>query len=355
LAGRVLVAFVPARPYNVSMTNKTFALTALGLFFLTGFVFPVGCSDNTGYLITPVPADKRLQETVIERDPGLIVSDKIVLLDVDGLIMNARTGGLFSTGENPVTLFVEKLDKAQADPNVKAVVVRINSPGGGVTASDIMYERLVRFRAAKHVPVVVSIEDVGASGGYFLACGADEIYAMPTSITGSIGVIVQLFSFSGTMAKLGIDARAITSGRFKDIASPFKALDKEDQVLLQEIVNGYYEQFLTAVGKGRPKLSAAKIRELADGRVYTGPQALANGLVDRLGFVEDAVAQAKKLSGTQRMKVVMYNRPASYRATDYASAKGPGAPVEVNINLPNVMELAQPQFLYLWSGASPRK
>ncbi len=328
------------------------ALTVLGL------AFAIGCSGSTGYLIKPVPVNERLEETVTQREPGVFVTDKIAIIDVSGMILNMRLEGLLGSGENPVSLFVEMLDKAQEDPDVKAVVLRINSPGGGVTASDIMYQRLLRFKATKKVPVIASIEDVGASGAYFLACGADRIYAMPTSITGSIGVIMQFFNFVGTMQKLGIEAHAITSGHFKDIASPFKAFNKDDEELLQNIVNAYYEQFLQVVIKGRPKLSPEKIRQLADGRVYTGCDALANGLVDKLGFVEDALADAKTLSGSHRVKVVIYHRPLGYKPNEYAAtplAHAEAGKVEMNLNLPDASELLHPQFLFLWTGATPRK
>jgi protease-4 len=334
------------------MKTTTITLTVLAL------LLSVGCSSNTGFIIKPVPLDERLEETVVLREPGFVVTNKIAIIDVDGLILNMRSSGLLGTGENPVSLFVEMLDKAQQDPDVKAVVLRINSPGGGVAASDIMYQRLLRFKAAKKVPVVAVIQDLGASGAYFIACGSDRIMAAPSSLTGSIGVIMQLFSFSGTMEKLGIEAKALTSGHFKDIASPFKPMSKEDQAILQDIVNTYYAQFLEVVVKGRPKLSPQKVRELADGRVYTGTDALANGLVDKLGYVEDAMAEAKTMSGAKRVKVVIYHRPLGYRPNEYAtagSAVAGAAKMDVNVNLPNMMELLQPQFLFLWTGATPRK
>ena len=135
-----------------------------------GAVLCVGCGRNIGLVLKPIPLDQTLRESVISKDPGLFVSDKILVLDVDGLLFNQRRKGLLTLGENPVSLFVEKLDKARADANVKAIVLRINSPGGGVTASDIMHARLMKFRSDRKVPVIAIIEDVGASGGYYLAC-----------------------------------------------------------------------------------------------------------------------------------------------------------------------------------------
>ncbi len=314
----------------------------------------VGCGGSTGFLIKPVPIDERLQETVIAKDAGWSVTNKIAIIDVEGLLLNARSSELFGSGENPVSLFVEKMDRAAADDSVKAVVLRINSPGGGVNASDIMYQRVLQLKVARHIPVVAAVEDVGASGGYYIACGADTIMASPTSITGSIGVIVQSVSFAGTMSRLGIDAKAIVSGRFKDMASPLKPLDPKDEALLQGIVDQFYGRFLKVVQSGRPKLSADRVKELADGRVYTGQQAMDVGLVDTLGHADDAVLLAKKLSKSDKVKVVIYHRPLGYKANVYSAAQSPAPQMNVNINLPNVMELIGPQFLYLWSGHTPR-
>ena len=316
-----------------------------------------GCSPGGGWVIKPAPTSDELKETTIATDEGLFVGDKVLVLDVDGLLFNERNTGLFSSGENPVSLFVEKLDRAEADAAVKAVVVRINSPGGGVTASDIMYRRLAELRAARGVPVIAIIEDVGASGAYYIACAADQIIAHPTSVTGSIGTIVQTVSLSGTMKLLRIDARAVTSGPKKDMASPFKPLDKEDLAILQGMVDEYYRRFVDVVAAARSELPREQIETLADGRVYTGRQALDNGLVDELGYMDDAVRLAKELAGAKRVRIVMYHRPLGYRANVYSAA--PAAPVAGQVNLVNisaaeVLSAVQPRFLYLWTGHSYR-
>ncbi len=312
----------------------------------------VGCSPGGGVLIRLVSSPQRLSETVVSADRGWFVSDKVAVIDVDGVILNDRRNGLWGVrGENPVSLFIEKLDCARADRSVKAVVLRINSPGGGVTASDMMYRRLLRFgRQRPDVPVIAIFEDVGASGAYYLACGAREIFAHPTSVTGSIGVIAQTVSFADTMDMLGIEADAITSGKHKDMGSPLKPLDPDDRRILQGIVDDFYQGFLGVVAAGRPKLGAEKIKKLADGRVYTGKQALELGLVDRVGQVDDAVARAKELAGVEKAKVVMYYRAPGYRANIHGEA----VPVMpqlnlVNVNLPTLATGVGPRFLYLWA------
>lgn len=326
---------------------KTNYLLAAGL----ALVFFVGCGRNTGYVIKPVSLDERLTETTILADRGLFVSDTIAIIDVQGLLMNQERPSLMGKEDNPVSLFIEKLDKAQDDPNLKAVVLRVNSPGGGVTASDIMYHRLMQFRRAKNVPVVVMIEDVGASGAYYIACGGDTIMAHPTAVTGSIGVIVEQFSFYGAMTKLGITAKAVKSGDLKDMGSPFKPLDERDSQVIQTLVTDMYNRFVDVVAKGRPRLAKEKVLQLADGRVYSGDQALANGLVDQLGYMNDAIAVAKARCGAARVKVVMYHRPLGYVANAYSAAGGVQPQMNlINITAPDLLDMTRPQFLYLWTG-----
>jgi len=333
--------------YHVAM-NKT----AIIILAWTTCVFIIGgCGSNTGWLLTPVSLDERLTETVIHRDRGWSVSDKVAVVDVSGIIFNERSRGFFGEGENPVSLFVEKIDKAQADRSVRALVLRINSPGGGVTASDIMYNRVMQYKSATGNPVIAVLVDVAASGGYYIACAADVIVAHRTTITGSIGVIVQTISFAGTMDKIGVTAEAITSGKMKDMGSPLKPLDKADAEVLQGIVDDFYGKFVSVVASGRSKLDAAQVRKLADGRVYTAGDALNSGLVDSLGYMDEALVLARKRSGAERIKVVMYGRPAGYRANAYSMVPGVGAQFNlVNVNAGALMSLAQPRFMYLWTG-----
>jgi len=326
---------------------KTHAITILAGWAV---LFAAGCG-NTGWVIKPVRIDERLTETEIYSDGGWGVRDKVAVIDLDGVIFNERKSDLFGNGENPVSLFVEKVDKAQADRRVRVLVLRINSPGGGVTASDIMYNRVMRFKAATGRPVIAVLQDVAASGGYYVACAADVIVAHRTTVTGSIGVIVQTVSFAGTMEKIGVDAQAITSGARKDMASPLKPLDKADAAILQGLVDDFYAQFISVVSAGRPKLTAEKVLKLADGRVYSAGEAVKNGLVDSLGYMDDALALAKKRSGSSRIKAVIYHRAMGYRPNAYSLAGVGGAQFNlVNINAGQLMSLARPRFMYLWTG-----
>ncbi|MBT3199024.1 MAG: signal peptide peptidase SppA [Phycisphaerales bacterium] len=327
--------------------NKTPIIVLVGVVCLCA----VGGCGNTGWLLTPVPLNERLVENEIKCDSGWFVRDKIAVVDVSGVIFNDRSKGLLGSGENPVSLFIEKMDKAQADPNVCALLLRINSPGGGVTASDIMYNRIQEYKTATGKPVVAVLVDVAASGGYYIACAADEIIAHKTTITGSIGVIVQAVSFAGTMDKIGVTAQAITSGKMKDMGSPLKPLDPADIKVLQGVVDDFYAKFVAVVDAGRPKLTTAQVKTLADGRIFTADEALANGLVDSLGYMDQALAVAKTRSGSDRVRAVMYGRPVGHRANAYSMAPEVGAQFNlINVDTTTLMSMARPNFMYLWSG-----
>jgi len=324
--------------------------------FALGLVFSVcpllaGCLPNS-LLITPVAANRGLEEKVLQRDAWYAL-DKIALLDVDGLIMSGGTPTLFGESEDPVSRLLEQLDKARKDKLVKAVIVRINSPGGAVTASGLIYDEILHFREKTGKPVVAVMMDVAASGGYYLACACDEIVAQPTTVTGSIGVIMQTFDASGTMHKIGLAADAITSGAHKDSGSPFRQMRAEERELFQSIVNDMYEKFIAVVVAGRPKLDEATIRRLADGRVYTATQAVDNGLIDRIATLRETVKTLKDRVGADKVQLVTYRKTYEYAANYYAGPvpAAPGTPqaAQFSMTLPLPPAAGTPQFLYLWA------
>lgn len=309
-----------------------------------------GCGP-TAFQVQVVPAGRELVETEVQRDPGLLVLDKIVLIDVDGMLSSRPRRGLLHAEDSAVSRFVEKLDRAAADGAVKAVVLRINSPGGTVSASDAMYHALRRFKQKTGKPVIACVLDLGCSGAYYLACGADGIVAQPSSVVGSIGTILQTFSVKGTMDKLGIEAVAIKSGKLKDMASPLKDLGDEERRVLQAIIDDFYGQFLAIVQQGRPDLPADRLRSLADGRVFAAEAARREGLIDRVGYLDDAIAWARDKAGIRAARTVMYHRRSSHVATAYDSAAALSGTGLVNIELPEWLHARQAEFLYLWQPA----
>jgi len=308
-----------------------------------------GCGSGA-FLVQPVSSAQGLKETQLHCDEGLWIRDKIAIIDVDGIIANQSQSSLLSKGDNPASLFVEKLQAAQHDDNVKAIVLRINSPGGTVAASDIMYHALLEFRAKSKKPVVACMLDVAASGGYYLACGSDGIVAVPSTVTGSIGVIMQTVSLAGTMKLVGVKAVAIKSGKLKDMASPLHDLEPEEEKILQDIVMQFYENFLDVVLKGRKDISREKLMQLADGRVFTARQALEEKLIDRIGYPQDAINWAKAMAGVKKSRTIIYHRPYDYIASYYGTAAGdvPPATQLINIEIPDWLNGQRAQFLYLW-------
>jgi protease-4 len=342
----------------VTYTRPTRLLAAgrcgtAALVFLAALAAALTGCQGTSFLITPVRVTQGLEERVIIRESAW-ATNKIALIDVDGVLENKRERMVVTgaRGENPVALFKEKLDKAARDQRVRAVVVRINSPGGTVTASDLMHTELRNFRARTDKPVVASMLDVAASGGYYLACAADRIFAHPTTITGSIGVVMLLPEFSGTMQKLGIGMRTFKSGDMKDAGSIFREMTPEERAVFQRLIMGMYERFLAVVRQGRPDLPPERLVALADGRVYLGPEAREHGLVDDIGTIQDALLAAKEAAGLadKKVLVVQYGRPLSHRPNVYARGSEPAPQVNVvNLNLPDWLSDPSPRLMYLWA------
>jgi len=316
---------------------------------LVSLVVLAGCGP-TAFRIELVPTYKQLEETEIQRDKGIFILDKIAVIDVDGLLINKCKRGWMREGDNPVSLFVEKLDKAAADRRVKAVVLRLNSPGGTVAASDIMYHSLREFKRKTGKPVVTCILGLGCSGAYYLACGSDGIVAQPGSVTGSIGTILQTFSFAGTMEKIGVKAVTIKSGELKDLGSPLHDLQAEERKVLEGIISQFFEQFLLVVQEGRKKIGEQKLRGLADGRVFTSEEALQEKLIDRIGYPADGIEWAKEIAGVEKARVVIYHRPLGHKANVYGSAMSDDGlfGALINVELPDWLKSNGTKFLYLW-------
>ena len=307
-----------------------------------------GCGTPS-FLVTPVSNTSRLEEVEVQGGKGWSPS-KVAIIEVEGMLMNAKTGGFLAPTENKLSLFTQQLERAAADQRVKAVVLRINSPGGTVTCSDTMYDMVKKFRAKTKKPVISSTQEVCASGAFYVACGSDVIIAEPTSVVGSIGVIFETFDLAGAMQKLGIHSEAIKSGPLKDMGSPFKPLDPAARDVMQGMINEYYARFVGVVKGSRTTLTdPAKLQMATDGRVFSGEQAQALGLVDRVGRLEDAIALAKEMSKSPEAGVVMYKRPFGYSGSIYAEDATPTPKAGVvALNLPE-SELFLPRgFYYLW-------
>jgi protease IV len=232
-------------------------------------------------------------------------TDKIAVVPVEGTIASAddALGGAQPT-VTPEGL-AAALRQAGQDPSVVAVVLEVNSPGGGVTASDQMHQSILDFRENTNKPVVISMGDVAASGGYYISTAADRIVANETTLTGSLGVIFQFNNFAEAADKYGIKLVVIKSGKYKDLGNAFRDLKPEEREIFQSIVDESYSEFVDVISEGRG-IPEDRVREIADGRVYSGTQAKELGLVDSFGDLDEAYAIAGRLAGTQDTLVVRY-------------------------------------------------
>lgn len=280
---------------------------------------------------------------------------KIVLIDVSRVITADPDEGALGLRrrESTVARVAESLRKAADDDDVKALVLRINSPGGTVGASDIIYHQVREFSEKKKVPVVAQFLDLAASGGYYVALSADEIVAQPTSVTGSIGVILFGLNVEGLLDKIGVKDQTLKAGQNKDLGSPLHPLRPEERAILQGVLDAMHDRFIGLVRERRPKLSADNVKQATDGRIFTADQALELGLVDRIGYLDDAIAAARQRAGVSEATVVVYARQSEFSENIYSNAAT--APAQVNlVNFDfGALMYGEAQFMYLWRPASP--
>jgi len=218
-------------------------------------------------------------------DTGWFGGERVAIIRIEGVITDSRET-------------IEELRRFRDNPSIKAVVLRIDSPGGGVVPSQEIHTEVLKARKGGRLKVVASMGNLAASGGYYIAAATDKIVANPGTLTGSIGVIMELANVQGLLEKVGVQSVVIKSGRYKDLASPFRAMSKEDRVLLQHVLDDVHDQFIQAVAAGRA-LNVEEVRPLADGRIFTGRQARTAKLVDELGDLQDAIKLAARMVGIE--------------------------------------------------------
>jgi protease-4 len=286
----------------------------------------------------------KMRETVVEGERG----PKIALIEIEGVLREGAQPTRLGLGEHesPVARVRAQLDKAAKDRAVKAVVLRIHSPGGTATASEIIYGEILRFKAKKSVPVVAQLVGIATSGAYYAAMAADSVYANPTTVTGSIGVIFVSVNASGLMEKLGLADQTITTGPYKDAGSPLRPMTPEDRALMQGVLNDLYRRFVQVVTIGRPHLPAARVAELADGRIYSATQAQANGLVDGIADLPSTIDEVRRRAGLGEVRVVTYHRRREWRENLYTL---PPSLETLTVKPTALLDLLHgPAFAYLW-------
>jgi len=280
-------------------------LRSLAVASLLALALP-GCSLLT---VDFQPKIRPLEEETVEGKG----TSKILMLDLSGVLTEELPSFSLTTPPPRVSLLArvrEELAKAEKDEHVRALIVRINSPGGTITASDVLYHEILAFKQRKKVPVIAAVMDVGASGGYYAALAADTIVVNPTTITGSIGVVMVTLDAQGLMQKIGVAPLAIKSGPMKDAGSPFRALTGPELAVFQGIIDDMYGRFVGLIVQSR-HLPEDRVRALADGRVYTAEQALKLGLVDRIAYLEDVAPDGRVAYVTEGQLRLMHRRVAA--------------------------------------------
>jgi protease-4 len=330
---------------------------------MNGTMNTVSKTDNTASPIRPVEIKAASTGS----------TSRIAIVDVDGLLIDRNFSGFGSMGENPVALFREKMRWIESDPTISAVVLRINSPGGGVTASDMLAHQLQHLKEARSIPVVACLMTTGTGGAYYLATHADSIVAHPTSVVGGIGVILNNYNMEDTLGQFNIVSLPIKSGDKIDVGSPERMMQRDERDLLQAMADEFHARFIEQVRSSRgnrlvvtgvpsepndleiedaggqsPDANAGDLIPF-DGRVVSGVQAHTLGLVDQTGYLDDAVELAARMAGLSSSPALVLLRRDNDRAMSEFDVT-PNVPMTsiLPIQLPGLDRSAMPTFLYLW-------
>jgi protease-4 len=280
---------------------------------------------------------------------------KILVVDVTGVLKTEQSQGLWQREGDVISRVYQRLSAAAEDKQVKGVILRLDTPGGEVTSSDILYHEILKFKERTGIPVVALMMGMAASGGYYVACACDYMIAHPSTITGSIGVISIFPDFHELLNKVGVRVNIVKSGEMKDAGSPFKEMNRDDRDVFEAIIEEMYRKFLAVIGKNRKEaIAGALLRELADGRVYTAAQALEHKLIDEIGYFEAALDKVKATAGIAEAVVVTYTHYPSRRTNIYAPAALNPNPFNINDFYEKILPSLKTGFYYLWLPQLPQ-
>jgi protease-4 len=319
---------------------------ALGVLVLLAGLSLSGCG---GIHVSLLPdGTKPLKEQVLEGTGA----GKVLVIPVYGTISDASRKGMLSREPSLVEEVVAQLRLAEKDPEVKAVVLKISSPGGGATASDFIYQELLAFKEKKKAKVFVMLMSLAASGGYYIALPADMIWANATTVTGSVGVIFLRPDLTGLMDKIGLGVEVNKSGRNKDMGAPWRAVTAEEKEIFKGLSDKMGARFLSLVAKHR-NLDAEQLAEVGSARVYLAEEALALKLIDRIGYLAEALAEVKKQAGLpENAKIIAYRRTPTQDMNIYSltgAEAGAGQAALIDLPFSELAAALQPGFHYLWA------
>ena len=341
----------PPRPPNPRAKKKRSRLALVVIIGVLGFgmlVMGGGALSLVATLLTGGAGlgNSPVTEQVVQRG-GSRDADTIAVISLTGPIMGS---GSHIQGQGTTHDVILQLRKAAGDPQVRAVLLQIDSPGGGLTASDLIYNEVLRVKQAGKV-VVVYVGSLAASGGYYIAAPADHIVASPTSMVGSFGIILYRFQLAGLMDKIGVQPEPLKSTEMKDIGSPFRDLTEEERKFFQNLLAQYHDRFVDIIARGRG-LEESAVRRLADGRIYTATEAEAHKLINEIGYADAALDKAKELAGIYEDPRIVHYQIRRSLMQMLTQSRG-----EVSIQsareLINALRAAEtPQIQARWTGSS---
>lgn len=312
--------------------------------FLSGFVFSDAENAFTDMFAV---SEELFAEEIIEEGDML---SKIAVLTIDGVIQD--TGDASSFFESPLynhKAFMEKLEYVKEDKDVKAVILRVNSPGGGVVESAEIHDKIKEIQKETKKPIYISMGSMAASGGYYVSAPADKIFASPETLTGSLGVIMQGMNYAGLAEKYGVDFVTIKSGPYKDIMSPTREMTEEEREILQSMINNSYEGFVKVISEGRG-LSVNEVKKIADGRIYDGRQAKELNLIDGFGYLDDVIESVRKDEKLQDAMVVKYSENMGFGSLfNIGAQKMMGKDLELTGLMKLVSQPNSPRLMYLYA------
>lgn len=292
-------------------------------------------------------SEEMFTEEVIEDGDG---TNKIAVLDVEGVIMDSGdTSSVFGATSYNHNSFLEKLEMSKKDDSIKGIVIRVNSPGGGVVESAEIYDKIQEVKEESDKPVYISMGATAASGGYYISAPADKIFASPETLTGSLGVIMQGYNYEKLAEKIGVETVTIKSGPYKDIMSGNRKMTDEERKIMQNMIDNSYNQFVKIIAEGRG-MSEAEVRKVADGRIYDGRQAKEVGLIDQFGYLEDVTVAMKEDLKIKDAMVVRYTDSVGFDSLFSMTAqKIFGENIDLSSVMNTVAKPNSPRLMYLYA------
>ncbi|WP_423799309.1 signal peptide peptidase SppA [Neobacillus sp. SAB-20_R2A] len=312
--------------------------------FLSAFAFK---GIKTDFSELMAAGEEPFTEEVVDDGSEL---KKIVILDVDGVIQDTgETGSLLQSSGYNHQGFMKKLNHIKEDDSVKGVIIRVNSPGGGVVESAEIHDKLKEIQKETKKPVYISMGSMAASGGYYISTAAKKIYASPETLTGSLGVIMEGINYKGLADKYGVDFVTIKSGKYKDIMSPTREMTEEERQILQKMIDNSYEGFVKVISDGRG-MTIDQVKQIADGRVYDGHQAKELKLIDGFGYLDDVISEMKKNEKLKGAKVVRYTDDLGFASMfQFQAQKWLGDSAEMAGLMKILSKPNSPRLMYLYA------